>query len=120
MKARVLARLEDLGATLFRINLSHTALADVSEVIDFIQQHSVVPVCLDTEGARLVIETINKLAKRGRTIVVFSHNPQILAAAPQYVDLNSKPVPKLVRNKKDDKGPVPLEAVPTPAKESGS
>lgn len=75
---------------------------------------------LDTEGAQLVIETINKLAKRGRTIVVFSHNPQILAAAPQYVDLNSKPVPKLVRNKKDDKGPVPLEAVPTPAKESGS
>ena len=75
---------------------------------------------LDTEGAQLVIETINKLAKRGRTIVVFSHNPQILAAAPQYVDLNSKPVPKLVRNKKDDKGPVPLKAVPTPAKESGS
>ena len=75
---------------------------------------------LDTEGAQLVIETINKLAKRGRTIVVFSHNPQILAAAPQYVDLNSKPVPKLVRNKKDDKGPVPLEAVLTPAKESGS
>ena len=75
---------------------------------------------LDTEGAQLVIETINKLAKRGRTIVVFSHDPQILAAAPQYVDLNSKPVPKLVRNKKDDKGPVPLEAVPTPAKESGS
>ena len=75
---------------------------------------------LDTEGAQLVIETINKLAKRGRTIVVFSHDPQILAAAPQYVDLNSKPVPKLVRNKKDDKGPVPLEAVSTPAKESGS
>ena len=75
---------------------------------------------LDTEGAQLVIETINKLAKRGRTIVVFSHNPQILAAAPQYVDLNSKPVPKLVKNKKDDKGPVPLEAVPTSAKESGS
>ena len=75
---------------------------------------------LDTEGAQLVIETINKLAKRGRTIVVFSHNPQILAAAPQYVDLNSKPVPKLVRNKKDAKGPVPLEAVPTPAKESES
>ncbi len=75
---------------------------------------------LDTEGAQLVIDTINKLAKRGRTIVVFSHDPQILAAAPHYVDLNSKPVPKLVRKKKDKKGPVPLEAVPTVAKESGS
>ena len=75
---------------------------------------------LDTEGAQLVIDTINKLAKRGRTIVVFSHDPQILAAAPHYVDLNSKPIPKLVRNKKDPDGPVPLEAVPTPATEAGS
>jgi len=75
---------------------------------------------LDTEGAQLVIDTINKLSKRGRTIVVFSHDPQILAAAPQYIDLNSKPVPKLVRNKKDQDGTVPLEAVPTAAKESGS
>ena len=53
MNARVLARLEDLGATLFRINLSHTASADVAEVIDFIRQHSAVPVCLDTEGAQV-------------------------------------------------------------------
>lgn len=75
---------------------------------------------LDTEGAQLVIDTINKLSKRGRTIVVFSHDPQILAAAPQYIDLNSKPVPKLVRNKKDQDGTVPLEAVPTTATESGS
>ncbi len=75
---------------------------------------------LDTEGAQLVIDTINKLAGRGRTIVVFSHDPQILAAAPHYVDLNSKPVPKLVRNKKDPDGPVPLKAVPTPATEAGS
>jgi ATP-binding cassette subfamily C protein LapB len=74
---------------------------------------------LDVEGAQLVIDTMNRLAKHGRTIIVFSHDPQILAAAPHYVDLNSKPVPKLARKKKD-KGPVPLEAVPTPAKEAGS
>ena len=75
---------------------------------------------LDTEGAQLVINTMNAMSKRGRTIVVFSHDPQILAAAPYFVDLNSKPVPKLVRKKKDPDGPVPLEAVPTPAKEAGS
>jgi len=75
---------------------------------------------LDTEGAQLVIDAMNKLSGRGRTIVVFSHDPQILAAASEYVDLDSKPVPKLVRKKKDPDGPVPLEAVPTAAKESGS
>ncbi|MCH7937052.1 MAG: ATP-binding cassette domain-containing protein [Proteobacteria bacterium] len=75
---------------------------------------------LDTEGAQLVIDTINKLSKRGRTIVVFSHDPQILSAAPFYVDLDSKPVPKLVRKKTDADGPVPLEAVPAPATEAGS
>ena len=53
MNKRVLARLEELGATLFRINLSHTRLEDVAEVIDFIQTHSSVPVCLDSEGAQI-------------------------------------------------------------------
>ena len=53
MNKRVLARLEGLGATLFRINLSHTKLEDVTGVIDFIQAHSAVPVCLDTEGAQI-------------------------------------------------------------------
>jgi pyruvate kinase len=53
MNKRVLARLEELGATLFRINLSHTKLEDVVEVIDFIQAHSAVPVCLDSEGAQI-------------------------------------------------------------------
>ncbi len=52
---------------------------------------------LDSDGAKLVIEAINAASARGRTVVVFTHDPQILAAAPQYVDLNSKPVPKLVR-----------------------
>jgi len=53
MDKQVLARLQELGATLFRINLSHTKLEDVAEVIDFIQAHSTVPVCLDSEGAQM-------------------------------------------------------------------
>ncbi|MDP6475599.1 MAG: pyruvate kinase [Alphaproteobacteria bacterium] len=53
MNKRVLNRLEELGATLFRINLSHTKLEDVAAVIDFIQSHSAVPVCLDSEGAQI-------------------------------------------------------------------
>ena len=53
MNGRVIGRLAALGATLFRINLSHTALADVGAVIDFIRGHTEVPVCLDTEGAQV-------------------------------------------------------------------
>lgn len=50
---RVLARLEELGVNLFRINLSHTKLDDLPRVIDFIRSRSTVPICLDTEGAQI-------------------------------------------------------------------
>jgi len=53
MNRPVIGRLTELGATLFRINLSHTALCDVSNVIDTIRSHTDVPVCLDTEGAQV-------------------------------------------------------------------
>ncbi len=53
LNAAVIERLEDLGASLFRINMSHTRLEDVERVIRFIQDHSKVPVCLDTEGAQI-------------------------------------------------------------------
>ena len=49
----MLSRLESLGASLFRINLSHTKVEDLPEIIDFIQSHTSVPVCLDTEGAQV-------------------------------------------------------------------
>ena len=52
---------------------------------------------LDAEGAAHVIDAMNDLAKRGRTVLAFSHDPQILQGAPHYVDLNAKPVPNLVR-----------------------
>ncbi|MBM3580569.1 MAG: sulfate adenylyltransferase [Alphaproteobacteria bacterium] len=53
MNARVISRLEHLGVSLFRVNLSHTRLEDVERVVRFIQEHSRVPVCLDTEGAQV-------------------------------------------------------------------
>jgi len=53
MNERVIARLDDLGVSLFRINLSHTSLDAVAEVIDFISSHTDVPICLDTEGAQI-------------------------------------------------------------------
>lgn len=53
MNTRVIARLTDLGVSLFRINLSHTPLDAVEEAIAFIQERTAVPVCLDSEGAQI-------------------------------------------------------------------
>lgn len=53
LNERVLVRLEDLGVSLFRINLSHTKLKDLPAAVDFIRSHTAVPVCLDTEGAQV-------------------------------------------------------------------
>ncbi len=53
MDARTIKRLEDSGASLFRINLSHTRVADLAEKIELIQQATSVPICLDTEGAQI-------------------------------------------------------------------
>ena len=61
LNKRVLKQLEKLDVTLFRINLSHTKIDDVPETIQFIQDHSFVPVCLDTEGAQ--VRTANNFPK---------------------------------------------------------
>lgn len=53
MSERVIKRLTDQGATLFRINLSHTNLSDLPTAIELIQRNSIVPICLDTEGAQV-------------------------------------------------------------------
>lgn len=50
MSGDVIQQLADLGTTLFRVNLSHTELEDLVEVIKFIKSATSVPICLDTEG----------------------------------------------------------------------
>jgi pyruvate kinase len=53
MKPRVVLSLQELGVSLFRINLSHTPIEEVRPAIAFLQKHSKVPVCLDSEGAQV-------------------------------------------------------------------
>ena len=53
MNNRVIKQLERLNVSLFRINLSHTKISDVSKTIQFIKDHSSIPICLDTEGAQV-------------------------------------------------------------------
>lgn len=50
---RVIGRLEELGVSLFRLNLSHTKVEKVAEIVEFIQTRTQVPLCLDTEGAQV-------------------------------------------------------------------
>jgi pyruvate kinase len=57
-------KLTKKGVDLFRINLSHTKLDDVTEIIENIQSWTDVPVCLDSEGAQIrnqdmVSESVN-------------------------------------------------------------
>lgn len=53
MNDRVISRLEELGVSMFRINLSHTKLEDVAGVIEYLTSRTRVPVCLDSEGAQI-------------------------------------------------------------------
>ena len=53
MTGTVIRRLQALGVTMFRINLSHTKLEQLEKTISFIRRHSTVPICLDSEGAQI-------------------------------------------------------------------
>jgi pyruvate kinase len=50
---RVVYCLERAGASLLRVNLSHTKVEELERIIRFVQDRSEVPICLDTEGAQL-------------------------------------------------------------------
>ena len=53
MNKRVIERLSDLGVDLFRINMSHTELDEISPLVDIVRKYSAVPICIDTEGAQV-------------------------------------------------------------------
>lgn len=53
MNPKVIKRLEDFGVSLFRINLSHTKIEDLTEQINYIKAHTSVSICLDTQGAQV-------------------------------------------------------------------
>ncbi|HYA57326.1 MAG TPA: pyruvate kinase [Thermoplasmata archaeon] len=53
LNERVISQLEAAGATIFRINMSHTEVDNLERIIRFIQKCTQVPISIDTEGARL-------------------------------------------------------------------
>lgn len=50
---------------------------------------------LDEEGVRLMYETLIRLAREGRTIIVSSHDPQIVRGVQYILDMNVSPTPEL-------------------------
>ena len=53
LNEQTLKKLDLLGVSMFRINLSHTEVKDLEKIINFIRHHSSVPICIDTEGAQI-------------------------------------------------------------------
>ena len=49
----IISEMEANGVDLFKINLSHTKISDLEEMIASLQKWSSVPVCLDSEGAQV-------------------------------------------------------------------
>ena len=50
---KTIFRLSKIGVYLFRINLSHTDIEDITPKINMIRQYSDTPICLDSEGAQI-------------------------------------------------------------------
>lgn len=76
LRPRIIRRLEKLGVSLFRINLSHTPLEAVRPAVAFLQEHTAVPVCFDSEGAQVRTGTFAAgptILKRNSLIQVHRH-----------------------------------------------
>ena len=53
MDPKIIERLDQLGVDVFRINLSHTKIEDLKNIIVKIKTITQKPICLDTEGAQI-------------------------------------------------------------------
>jgi pyruvate kinase len=53
LNEKTIKNMTSMGVTIFRINLSHTKIEDLEEVINFVRSHTEVPICLDSEGAQI-------------------------------------------------------------------
>ncbi len=53
LNQKTITKLEKLGVSLLRINLSHTQIDDLPNVIETLRSFSNLPICLDSEGAQI-------------------------------------------------------------------
>lgn len=69
---------------------------------------------LDADGCAAVYAALKDLAVRGATVVVFSHDPVILRGARAILDMNLKPVPRLLTAESIEASPVSDASGPRP------
>lgn len=72
---KTLYRFEELGVSLFRLNLSHTKIEDLEKSIRFIHRYSNVPICLDSEGAQVrtgILSPEKILLKVNEELILFN------------------------------------------------
>lgn len=50
---RTITRLDEAGVTLFRVNLSHTDVEALPDIVELVRTHTRVPICFDSEGAQI-------------------------------------------------------------------
>ena len=79
LNKETIEKLSTRGVYLFRINLSHTKLADVEDIINKIHQWTDVPVCLDSEGAQIRNQDmVNESVYFEKGSVVKVHHDQVI------------------------------------------
>ena len=73
-KKNVLHNLRNENIDIFRINLSHTNVSDISTKINFLKKNKIKNICIDTEGAQLrTSETKKKyILKKNSKVQVFN------------------------------------------------
>lgn len=74
---------------------------------------------LDAEGCQAVYQVMNQLSSQGKTIIACSHDPKIVNAAKFILDLNHKPVPRLV-DRSAQADAAPGSETPAPAASGGT
>lgn len=72
---------------------------------------------LDAEGCYAVYTLMNAMVKEGKTIIVVTHDQQILKGAHLRLDLSVKPVPAVQRARKPERAERPVPAPGAAAKQ---
>ena len=75
-KRSVLKQLKYEGVNIFRINLSHTNLKDISKKIDYLKKNNIKNICIDTEGAQLRTTKVKKkqFVKKSSFVKIYNKN----------------------------------------------
>jgi ATP sulfurylase len=73
LNEHVIGRLEQAGVSLLRLNLSHTRIDELRGMLDYVQGHTGLPICLDTEGAQIRTSAgCERIVDENRSVRIFS------------------------------------------------